>query len=159
MSIFVKPTEAPKPRTDASAKISILFAVILIAMAVTQLFTFEDFLVYIKSLNLPLTDTQSYLVAPLIVLFEVFALPFLLRMWLSPAFRSLSMFFGWLAAVIWLCISLWLVSSGVPVTSVGFFGTVVILTPGRWAIFISLALVVLAAWSSWGLWPGKRTTK
>ena len=159
MSIFVKPTEAPKPRTDASAKISILFAGILVVMAVAQLFTFDTFIPYIQTLHLPLSVGASYALAPVLVISEVFAIPFLLRMWLSPAFRYLSMLLGWVAAFLWVCISSWVAFSSNSVDSIGFLGTVVKIVPGVWAVFFSVALVILAAWSSWGLWPGKRSAE
>ena len=159
MSIFVKPTEPPKPRSEATTQVSLLFAILLVIMAVAQLFTFDTFIPYIQTLHLPLSMTASYVVAPVLVISEVFAIPFLLRMWLSPAFRALSMFLGWVAAFLWLFLSSWVVLSGHSVDSIGFLGTVVKLIPGWWAIFYSVALGILAAWSSWGLWPGKRSAE
>lgn len=159
MSIFAKSTPALEPRTANSVSISILYAVILVSFAVTQLFTFEAFLVYMLSLNLPFSENINYAFAPLLIVAEVFALPFLLRMRLSWAFRYFSLGLGCVAAVLWLFLSSWIVLAGAPVDSVGFFGTLVSLTPGWWAIFISLSLVVLAAWSAWGLWPSKRRAK
>lgn len=153
----MQPTVASKPRTPESAKIAILYAAILTIMAVAQLFSFEDFLVYMHSLALPLPSELAYLVAPLLIVCEVFALPFLLRMSLSPAFRFLSMVLSWLAAGIWIYLTIWIVASAAPVSTIGFLGTVVDLTPGYWAIFISLSFGILAAWSGWGLWPGKRS--
>jgi hypothetical protein len=158
MSIFVKSIPALKPRTANSATISILYAVLLVIFAVTQLFTFEEFLVYIQSVNLPFSDTINYAFAPLLIVAEVFAIPFLLRMRLSPAFRYLSLGLGFVVAILWVFLSSWVVLSGVSVDSIGFLGTLVTLMPGWWAIFISLSLGILAAWSAWGLWPGKRTT-
>jgi hypothetical protein len=159
MSVFVKSTPAQEPRTANSAKISILYAVILVAFAVTQLFTFEEFLVYIQSVNLPFSEGINYAFVPLLIAAEVFAIPFLLRMRLSLAFRYLSLFLGFVVAIFWVFLSSWVVLSGVSVDSIGFLGTLVPLIPGWWAIFVSLSLGILAAWSAWGLWPGKHTTK
>ncbi len=159
MSLLVKTTVAPLPRTDDTMKIAILYAAILVVMAVAQLFTFEEFLIYFQSLNLPLNDSLTYALAPILVISEVFAIPFLLRMSVSPAFRYLSMFLGWVVAALWLFISIWLVVSHSQAETVGFLGTVANLSPGPWAIFISIALGVLATWASWGLWPGKRVEK
>lgn len=156
MSIFVHSTVAPEPRTRDAATISILYAVILVTFAVAQLFTFEEFLPYVQSLHLPFGDKLSYAFAPILVISEVFAIPFLLRMRLSPAFRYLSMGLGVLAAILWIFLSIWINTSGTKVNSVGFLGDVVTLMPGWWAVFLSLSLGILAAWSSWGLWPGKR---
>ena len=159
MSILVKALPAPKPRTKESVKIALLFAGILVVMAVAQLFTFEEFLPLVERFNLPLSPELIYAVGPLIVVSEVFALPFLLRMRLSTAFRYLSMFLSWLAASLWLYISLWLAISYVPVETVGFLGTVINFMPGWSSVFISVALVILTIWSSWGLWPGKTSKK
>jgi len=159
MSILVKAHPALKPRTEASRKISLLFAGVLVVMVVAQLFTFEDFLKTIEMMNLPFGMALSFALGPLIVVSEVFALPFLLRMQLSIAFRYLSMFLSWLAAAVWLCITVWLAVSYEPVETVGFLGSVVNLAPGWWSVFISIALVILATWSSWGLWPQNSTKK
>jgi hypothetical protein len=158
MSIFVISTDAPAARTADSAKISILYAVVLVVFGVAQLFTFETFLPYVQSLQLPLGESFNYILAPLIVVAEIFAIPYLLRMRLSPAFRYMSMGLGCMAAALWIFITLWINLSNVSVETVGFLGDVVTLAPGWWAVFISLALGVLAIWSSWGLWPGTRST-
>ena len=159
MSFFVKSIPAQEPRSKESMKIAILYAAILVILAVAQLFSFEEFLVHFQSIGLLISNEQAYILAPIIVIAEVFALPFLLRMRLSPAFRILSMFLGWLAAGLWVFVTFWLASTQSQADTVGFLGTVVNLMPGWWAVFISLSFAVLAAWSSWGLWPRKRTAK
>lgn len=155
----MKTTAAPTPKTDRVKQIAILYAVFLVIMAVAQLFTYEEFIELIPTFNLPLNEAFTYLVVPILIIFEVFALPFLLRMRLSPAFRFLSMLFGWLVSVKWLFISLWVVMSAQSVENIGFLGTVVTLTPGWWAVLISFSLGILAAWASWGMWPLKKSKK
>jgi hypothetical protein len=159
MSIFATALPAKPAKTSESLKVSVFFAAVLTVMAVAQLFTFEAFLPYVQSLGLPMGETWAYSLAPLIIIAEVFAIPFLLRMRLSPAFRFFSMFLSWMVILFWLFISLWLALGNANVDTVGFLGTVIDLTPGYWAVFISLALGILAAWSSWGLWPGKRRNR
>ncbi len=159
MSFFVKSTLAPEPKTDASKQIALFYAGILTIMAVAQLYTLEDFIVLLQEFQLPLSYTATYLIAPLLIVFEVFALPFLLRMRLSAAMRWVSMVFGWFVAALWIGISLWVVLSDTTLLNVGFLGTVVDLLPGWWAVFFSSALAVMAAWASWGLWPGTRHKK
>lgn len=154
MSILVKPTTALKPRTVQSGQMSLLFAGLLTVMAVAQLFTFEHFVVLLEDLSLPL-GIPSLLVASLVVIAEVFALPFLLRMDLSIAFRWLSMFLGWFVVVFWLLLSCWVWFSVPLVESAGFLGTVP-LPPGPWMILLSVSMAILAIWSAWGLWPGRR---
>lgn len=159
MSIFPHTTPAPTPKTKDASKIAIVYAVILVVLVVAQLFTFDDFLSLVGDFGFPGGIRYAHFIAALLVASEVFALPFLLRMQLSPAFRWFSMILGWLVAIIWTKISIWLVIHEGIANNVGFLGTVVSLQPGWWAIFISIALGVLAAWASWGMWPYRRNAK
>lgn len=156
MSILVKASPAPKPRTENVNKIALLYAAILVVFAVAQLFTFDEFVTLFPSFAMPLNESWAYALTPIVIVAEVFALPFLLRMKLSIAFRWFSMMLGWLVAAIWLCVSLWVASAQPEAQTIGFLGTAVNLVPGWWAVCASCALGVLATWSSWGLWPGKR---
>lgn len=155
MSLFVKPTPAPAVKTKNTKTIALFFAVILVVMAVTQLYTFEESLLLFASYNLPLNEMMTAAVLPILIVFEVFALPFLLRMSVSPAFRFLSMLFGWFVGLKWLFISSWVVAFAQPVESIGFIGAIdgVSLVPGWWAVLYSIGLCILAAWASWGMWP------
>lgn len=157
MSIFVKVTPAGIPRSKETKQISLVYAGVLVVFAVTQLLTFDDFIEFFPSLNVPFGDGFTYALAAIIVAAEVFALPFLLRMSLSPAFRWLSMMLGWFVALFWLFISLWALFSTPTSATVGFLGGLIDLTPGWWAVCVSLALGIMATWSSWGLWPGPVT--
>lgn len=153
MSILPNTTLAPVPKTKDVQRIAVFYAVILVVMAVAQLFTFDEFLKLVGSFGFPGGIQLAHITTAFLVVAEVFALPFLLRMPLSPAFRWLSMILGWLVALIWTLLSLWLVTHGSIVSNVGFLGTVVDLMPGWWALFISIAMGVLAGWASWGMWP------
>lgn len=159
MSIFVTATAPPILKTERVKQISLLYAVLLVIMAVAQLYTFDTFVELVSEYNLPLGGTLAFIVAPLLVVFEVFALPFLLRMKLSPAFRVVSMACGWLVALLWLFITVWLVTTYQPVETVGFLGTVGTLAPGWWAVLVSGSFGVLAIWASWGMWPFARSKK
>jgi len=156
MSILPTPTDAPAARTRDSKRIAIFYAGILAVMAIAQLFTFDTFLELVKTFGFAGGVGYAYFLAAFLVVAEVFALPFLLRMPLSPAFRWVSMVLGWIAAAIWIKITIWLVTQGSAVVSVGFLGTLVDIMPSWWVVFMSLTFGILAAWSAWGLWPGKR---
>ncbi len=159
MSIFPAVTPAPQPRTKESAYISIFYAVLLVIMAVTQLFTFEEVLVLFGSLGLPGGLATGYGLAATVVAAEVFAVPFLLRMSLSPAFRWFSLLCGLFVGVAWLFIASWIVLSGAPVQTVGFVGTLIDTIPGWWAVLVSVAILMLAIWSAWGMWPSAKKHK
>lgn len=156
MSIFVKALPASEPRSTTVKVVAIIYAAVLVVMAVSQLFTFEEFTAHMQQLKLPLGEFGSYALAPLIVVAEVFAIPFLLRMTLSPAFRYVSMFLGIVAASLWLFISLSLTLVASTVENVGLLGTLVNLAPGWLTVLLSLALFVFAVYSAWGLWPNKK---
>lgn len=153
MSIFVLSTPAPLPKTNRVASIAILYAAFLTVMALGQLYTFDDFIALIGTFELPLPNALTYAIGPVLIACEIGAIPFLLRMRLSPAFRVVSMLLGWIVALIWFLFTLWASISNAPITTVGFLGTVGNLTHGVWAILLSIALGVLAAWASWGMWP------
>jgi len=153
MSIFVKSTPANRPKTKNAPTIALLYAGILVVFVVAQLFSFEEFITIIDSYWLPGGIVTARVLSAVIVITEVFALPFLLRMRLSPAMRVVSMVCGWMVAAVWIKLTLWLMLTTNAVTTVGLLGDVVSLTPGWWSVMLSLSLGILAAWSSWGMWP------
>lgn len=119
-------------------------------MALAQLFAFEKFVPLVESFWLPGGKPAAYLVAALIVISEVFALPYLLGMRLSPAMRVISMVFTAVASAIWLYISLWLNLTTNAIMNIGFLGVKLPLPVGWWAVFFMLALLVLSVWIMWG---------
>jgi hypothetical protein len=159
MSFFVTTTPAPIPRSKDVKTVATFYGVLVTVMLVAQLFTFEKFLQLLIDYDLPGGEVIAYLTAALIVVVELLALPFLLRMSLSPAFRWVSMVAGWLVALVWLKLTLWQVITQPLTETVGFLGTVVDTMPGWWAVCLSASFGVLAAWASWGMWPKKRSRK
>jgi len=153
MKIFTQATAAKKPKTKESQKIAYMYAAILILFVLTQLFTFDKFLILLESFWIPGGKFVAYMLGSLLVISEVLALPFLLGLKLSSLMRIICMGLGWFVSIVWLGLSLWLVLTVNAVSNIGFFGTIVNLVPGWWAVFISVALGLLAAWASWGLWP------
>lgn len=153
MSILPHAVPAAKPKTKDTRTIAVFYAGILVLLAVTQLFTFDDFLKLFASFELPGSAQFTHFLAAFIVAAEVFAIPFLLRIALSPAFRWFSMFLGWVVAAIWMYITIFLYATHSLINTVGFLGTVVNVMPGWWAILLSVSFAIFAAWASWGMWP------
>ena len=153
---IAKPASLAK--TKDSVKVAIFCAGIYVVMAVAQLFTYDDFVIIVQSYNLPLSQVGIAIAPALIVVCEVFSLPFLLRMTLSTAFRWLSMILGWLVAITWLFISYWgATSASNLVSNVGFLGNLVVLPPGWWSVGLFGCISVLIVWASWGLWPYQKS--
>lgn len=154
---LVKAIPAKQPKTSDSQKAAYLYAGILIIFALAQLFNFQEFLTLLDSFWLPGGEPVARLIGAIIVVSEVFALPFLLEMPLSPLMRVVSMVLGWIVPIAWLKLSLWLAFTTNAVSNIGFLGTTVSVTPGWWNVVFCIALGILAAWASWGLWPlGKK---
>jgi hypothetical protein len=159
MSILVQTSEPAPLRTPNIREISLLYGGILVVLALAQLYSFPEMLLIVQSFWLPGDRVTAYLLAAMIVICEVFALPFLLRMRMSSAARVTSMVLGWMVAVIWTGISVWLLVTTNAVTSTGMLGDVVTIPPGGLPLMLGLAFGVLAAWASWGMWPVKSNVK
>jgi len=153
MKLLRTATAATEPKTKDAHLIALFYAAILSVMAVAQLYTFDHFLELVVTFGLPGQTATAYFLAAFLVTCEVLALPFLLRMPLSPAFRWVSMALGWIVAGLWIVLTIGLFLQGT-VGNVGFLGTVFEVFPSWWTIYISLMFGFVAVWSSWGLWPG-----
>lgn len=156
MNALAKARFPARPRSDSSRQIALFYAGVLVIFAVTQLFTFEAFRELVILFNLPLSEVTVAVLVPVLVAAEVFALPFLLGMALSPAFRWVSMVAGWFVPLVWFLISV-CVAQAYPVhDNIGFLGTTFALVPGWWAVLFSVLMGVMAAWASWGRWPARK---
>ena len=149
MSFFAKATDPPVSKTKNSRQISLLLAVIFLIMIIAQLFSFEKFPDIIAAMNLPGGQGLAKLQAAVIVTLEVFALPFLLAMRLSPAMRVFSMIAGWLAIGGWVITAIIMNKTD----NSGILGATVSVPAGWWIVFFALGMGVLAAWAAWGAWP------
>lgn len=157
MTILSKATTPPLPRNLLVARVALIYAAVLVVLAVTQLFSFDNFLFIVRDFVLPGGKPLAYFLAAFIAIAELLALPFLLHMRLSVAMRLLSMAMGWLVAGLWLFIPVWLVLTASNVTNIGLVGDAVASAPGWWTVLVGLVLVGLATWASWGMWPiGRR---
>jgi hypothetical protein len=153
MSFFVSATPAPQPKTTNIRAISLLSAAVITVMVVAQLFSFEDFPAVIASLWLPGGEVMAHIFSAVLVVCEVFMLPFLLSLPLSQLFRVVSMVLGWTAALLWLFLALWENITTYTIPNSGILGATVPLPVGWWSVFYALALASLVAWVSWGMWP------
>lgn len=151
----VKAVEAPKPRSEMAKIAAWVYAAILVAMALGQLYAFEKFIPLIEEYSLPGGDAMAGVVAALIVTVEVFALPFLLRMRISPLLRWVSLVCSAAAAGAWVKLSLWVYCSMIVIPNSGMLGTKVTVPMGIVSLGISFVLLALALYCVWGLWPVK----
>ncbi len=150
MSLFVSATPPPRVKTTNIHAIRLLFAGAIAVSALLQLFAFEDFPE--RLITVGITPSLAPLLATSLVVSEVFALPFILRLRLSPAFRAFSMVVGWVAVLKLLGVAV-LENIYLPDGLDALFGATLPLPVGMWTICAVLALCVLAGWTSWGMWP------
>lgn len=146
--VLAKASEAPKPRAAIYQKVAWAYAALLVVVVLAQLFAFEKFIPILRDYHLPGGEGTATLAATIIVIVEVFALPFLLRMPLSPLMRWCSAVFAVLVPVSWLLLGIVAAVNGL--TDGGMLGAKVD-TPPVAMIGVSLVLALLAGLSIWGL--------
>lgn len=136
----------PKNRSKQTAMLGMLAAFLLLVMVLAQLFGFED-LSSILGYFWGIDEGAALLLGAVLVTVEVFALPALLGMKLSPLMRWCSATFGGLIALYWIVASVHVISSSVTRDS-GIFG-------GKLEDISSLLLPVLSVlliallWAYW----------
>ena len=154
MSFFVQATKAKAPKNTNAGKVALFFAAILIVLAIGQLFSFAKFGAAIYDMGLPgIDNAAAKLLAALVTIMEVLAVPFLFRMYLSPLMRVFSMVLGWLSVAWWLYVLIWQNLMTTMLGNNGLLGGTLALPVGWWAVCFMLGVAVLAGWASWGLWP------
>lgn len=150
MKFFASPVQAPAPRTTYSGYVATTLAGVMTLFLVMQLFTFDEFIELASTFQLP--GVSGSMFASMIIVLELLALPFLLRMALSRAFRWVSVASLVGAMILWMYSTVFVVTQR-SVESVGFSGGLGELTPGWWAVLIVVVLWVMSVWSIWGLMP------
>lgn len=156
MSILAKKTSRLVVKTVNTRVVSLALSFVLIVLAVSQLFSFDGFLMAMVNYHLGPVPA-AYLMGALLLGGELLALPYLLNLRLSRAFRWFSWALGWLVLLGWFWLSG--VAIAIDVANIGFLGSLAALVSGWWAVLISLAFIILMAWVSWGMWPGGAARK
>lgn len=146
-----------EPRTKDSARAAQIYAGVLAIIVTVWLLGFNHFVVALDSYDLPLSNS-GLSAAIYLACLAILALPFLLRMKLSPAMRVASMTAGILTALSWLGLSVWSTIHADQIHYIALLAPVLELPPGWWMIALAVGICVLAAWSSWGLWPFSGST-
>jgi len=132
--------------------LGMFLALILLVMAVLQLFTFEDFPAQLSSLWETSNGWGEKLLAAALVTTEVFALPALIGMNVSMTILRVSRFCLATTATMWLLIALW--QQGVHTSAVtSIFGATLVVE----SIVTLFAASVLAVGIFWWLWFWKRS--
>lgn len=155
MPLFVQPVSAPLARSIESRYVALCVAAVFVLLVVAQLFTFEKFIPLVASFGVEGGEPVAQLLVSILVTLEVAAVPFLLRMRISPLARLVSMVSGWLAVSMLLISQIILNAFAGSATSNGLLGATIELPVGWWSVALMAGFAVLVAWASWGLYPWK----
>lgn len=150
--VLAKALAAPRPRSKTAMRIAWVYAAILVVMLVGQLFAFEKFIPLMQDYWLPGGYGTTVLIASGVVTAEVFALPYLLRMPLSPLMRWCSRALAIIVPIVWSALALRVFVIGSVLANGGMLGTKVPVSP-LLQLIGSLALFVFAVVVVWGFRP------
>lgn len=142
----MKLATARYPKGKISTSTSILcygLAIVIIVMVISQLMTIEKFLPIMQNYQLLGGTLTAKIVVFMLATSGVFALPFLLRMSLSPLFRLCSAILLNIYALIWVKLGLWVMMTNPPLISTGLLGSLGKGIPE--AVILPFSAILLAA--------------
>lgn len=150
------------PKSTVSTIVTILryiLTIVVILMVVSQLMTVEKFLPIMQSYQLPGGLSTAKITVFLLATSGIFALPFLLRMGLSPLFRIFSAVCLNLYMIIWFKLALWLTLFSVSVPATGLFGSLQILVNQDVLLALTSVFLGIAFFVTWSLRGDLKQTK
>ena len=146
---FAKATPPPQLVRKDLGWLPYLLAALTAVMLLAQLLTFDKFVPTLGTYFLPGGEVTAKIVAAALVISELFALPFWLRMDLSPLFRLKSLLCGLFFAALWTLLTIWTFTQNITVDNSGIAGNLVVVPQG-WGMIIGelifLGATVLAAY-------------
>lgn len=122
---------------------ALILGLVMLVLAVLQLFQFEDFPGVLAAMQLPGGEITAEILAVLLPFLEIASLPYLFSLKLPTKARKASMIAGVAVGVLWIAITVWTsVKMGISVES-GIFGAALATSSGWW----SVVFAVLLLWS------------
>lgn len=107
-----------------------------------------DTLVPVLNKTVPGSANWAGLLCVIIIMAEIFAIPFLLRLKLSPMAHIVSGFMAILAPLVWTMIALWAYDTDV---SIGQFSAFVDTPTSLWLILLNLVWLTFSFYTLWSL--------
>lgn len=147
MIVLPKSVHPPKPVLPYGHYLGRAAALILVAMTVAHLFRIDTFIPIIDTI-IPGAGVAAVSMSLVIILSEVFAIPFALRMKLSPLAHIMSGALVAFAPLWWLLLTVWAYGSG---TNTGQLGEFVFVPANGWIIALNAIWVVLAYFTLYAL--------
>lgn len=133
------------PRTRRTIAVSLTVSLMVIGMLLTQLYGYEAFAAILSSVVSTNDSRAHHALAAAIVMAELLALPYLLRMYMSRLFRVLSAGMGLFLAGFWLLVAL----TNAHASNIGLFSDTVSLPGGLlaalWCLLLTGSVVAIIA--------------
>lgn len=123
--------------------VSLYVALFFVMIVVLQLFTFETFPEVLASYDFVIPMGAYQLLASIVVVLEVLAIPFVLGMKLRPVVGLLSQIAGGMVILGWLSAGLYQAMTSTVIENVGLYGTALSLPQGWWLVSYMLGLAVI----------------
>lgn len=143
--------EPPKPRKQHGPLFGWIAAIIMIAFALVHLFRIDTF---VPELNLVfLNSTLTMWFASVLVIMEVFAIPFLLRIRMSRLAQYVSGAFAIVVPLIWALITIWTFGVDVSTAQLGEF---VYLESGWLLLIANIIWLMFSYYTVWALGYDRR---
>ena len=139
----IRAIEPPKLKKPYAVTLLWILAGVMLAFALLHLIRIDKLIPVITEVLGEAGATWFVVIA---VLGEVFALPYLLRMKLSPAFRIKSGLWVLLVPLMWTCLSIWALGNG---HSTGQFSSYISLPASWWLIALNLLWLGVSYWVLW----------
>lgn len=145
MVLLGSSTSAPQPRRQYGPLVGYLAAFLLILFALVHLFRIDTFIPEL-TYALDLSQELAIYLALFVVVGEVFALPVLLRMSMSPLARLVSGFLAGAVPLVWLMISVVSLGNGISTAQLGEFYAL----PSSWPLLaFNIIWLILNVWTLW----------
>lgn len=139
----IKATESPKLKKPYAAKILWILAGVMLVMALLHLIRIDKLIPVVAEI---LGESTATWFVALLVIIEVFALPYLLRMKVSPGFRIVSGLWVIVVPLVWTCYTIWALGNGL---STGQFSSYVSTPASWWLIVLNVAWLGVSYWALW----------
>jgi len=156
---FVKTRRVQRPAQLSLQASSLYLALFFVVAALSQLFAFELYPDVLSSYGVSFVSAFALPFAALLVTLEVFAIPSLLWMTVSPLMRIVSRTSGWTVLVYWLVVGIWQGVADFTIANAGLFGAKVHLPQGWWLVSYALILLILMTYVTFGSRLSPRITK
>lgn len=139
----IKATDPPKLKKPYAAKVLWVLAGVMLLMALLHLIRIDKLIPIVGE---TLSESGATWFVALLVIIEVFALPYLLRMKVSPAFRIVSGLWVIVVPLVWTCYTIWALGNG---HSTGQFSSYVSTPASWWLVVLNVAWLGASYWALW----------